>query len=148
MTQQSEEAAFYIFCDLRWSETGGKPTCPRCQNAKHYRLALRRKFICAKCGHHYSPTSGTAFSGHKISYTEIIAVIETIKGDMSSLEIARMTGLTAKTAYVLKKKIEEGVGCGFKILETPTSLKGYWQRGRKAKSDGHEKIQTQQGQED
>src|SRR5665648_565819 len=52
-----EEKAYETYCKLRWSETDGKPFCPRCGCVDAYRIPTRRKFKCAGCYHQYSVTS-------------------------------------------------------------------------------------------
>ena len=109
-----EEAAFTTFCDLRWSETDGKPVCPRCGCFEVFHITTRRKFKCknAGCYHQFSPTSGTIFASRKMAYVDLLAAILIIvngaKG-VSALQLARDIDCQHKTAFVLAHKLREAM---------------------------------------
>jgi transposase-like protein len=109
-----EEAAFGTFCKLRWTETDGKPVCPRCGGLDAYTITTRRKFKCknAGCYHQFSPTSGTIFSSRKMAYVDLLASILTVvngaKG-ISALQLARDIDCQHKTAFVMCHKLREAM---------------------------------------
>jgi hypothetical protein len=73
--QMGEEAAYNLFCQLRWPETDGEAFCPRCGCTESYKIKSRRQFECKACKHHYSVSSGTIFANRKLSYTDLLAAI-------------------------------------------------------------------------
>ena len=107
-----EEKAFATFCDMRWADTDGEPTCPKCGCVESYKITTRRQFKCKACHAQYSPTSGTILSNRKMSYVSLLAAIclfvNAVKG-ISSLQLARDIGCHAKTAWVLAHKLREAM---------------------------------------
>lgn len=53
-----EEKAFEVFCKMRWPQTDGNATCPKCGCVDTYFLKTRRSFKCAACYAQFSATSG------------------------------------------------------------------------------------------
>ncbi len=68
-----------VFLRLRWPDTDGKPTCPRCGCAICYacrRPAGHLRWRCKACRHDFSITSGTLFAWHKLPLrTYLLAVV-------------------------------------------------------------------------
>lgn len=110
-----EDAAYGMFCSLRWPETEGEPVCTRCGCCDAYSIPTRRKFQCKACKHQYSVTSGTIFASRKLSFTDILAAIVLFvngaKG-VSALQVSRDLDVQYKTAYVLCHKLREAMGNG------------------------------------
>lgn len=107
-----EEAAYATFCELRWTETNGKPVCPHCGCLDAYEIKSRRRFECAGCGKQYSVTSGTIFHSRKKSFTDLLAavcIIANAAKGLSALQLARDLDCQAKTAFVLCHKIREAM---------------------------------------
>lgn len=109
---EGEDAAYHLFCRLRWPETGGAPICPRCCARAAYGLATRRRFKCKACYHQFSVTSGTIFASRKLAFVDLLGAIAILvngaKG-VSALQLSRCTGLSYKTAFVLAHKIREAL---------------------------------------
>lgn len=107
-----EDAAYALFCSLRWQETEGEPVCSRCGGVAPYGIPSRRKFQCKACGYQFSVTSGTMFAGHKMTFTDLLAAIVLFvngaKG-VSALQISRDLDCQYKTAYVLCQKLREAM---------------------------------------
>ncbi len=107
-----EDAAYGIFCRMRWAETDGAPVCPRCGGLKSYDVKGRRKFKCAGCAHQFSVTSGTIFASRKMAFTDLCAAIvlcvNAVKG-LSALQLGRDIDCQYKTAWVLAHKLREAL---------------------------------------
>jgi transposase-like protein len=131
-----EDAAYQTFCTLRWSETDGKPVCPRCGGLDAYTIATRRKFKCknAGCYHQFSPTSGTIFASRKMAYVDLLAAICMIvngaKG-ISALQLARDIDCQHKTAFVLSHKLREAMASELngEILDGVVEVDGMYSGG-------------------
>ena len=114
--RMGEDAAYGLFCEMRWPETDGEPVCPRCGCADAYFLKTRRKYKCTACYHQYSVTSGTIFASRKLSFTDLLAAIVLFvngaKG-MSALQASRDLDVQYKTAFVLFHKLREAMATEF-----------------------------------
>lgn len=110
--QMGEEAAYNLFCQLRWPETDGEAFCPRCGCTESYKIKSRRQFECKACKHHYSVSSGTIFANRKLSYTDLLAAIVIFvngaKG-VAALQLSRDLDCQYKTAFVLTHKLREAM---------------------------------------
>lgn len=110
--QSGEDAAYAMFCALRWPQSDGAPRCTRCNCEKVYHLTTRRKFKCAACHHQFSVTSGTIFASRKLSFVDLLAAIclfvNAAKG-VSALQLARDLDVQYKTAFVLAHKLREAL---------------------------------------
>ncbi len=107
-----EEAAYNLFCQMRWPETEGEAVCPRCGCVETYDIATRRRFKCVACYHQFSVTSGTIFASRKLSYTDLLAAIVIFvngaKG-VAALQLSRDLDCQYKTAFVLTHKLREAM---------------------------------------
>ena len=114
--RMGEDAAYGLFCEMRWPETDGEAVCPRCGCADSYFLKSRRKYKCTACYHQYSVTSGTIFASRKLSFTDLLAAIVLFvngaKG-MSALQASRDLDIQYKTAFVLFHKLREAMAQEF-----------------------------------
>lgn len=110
--QMGEEAAYNLFCQMRWPETDGEAFCPRCGCTESYKIKSRRQFECKACKHHYSVSSGTIFANRKLSYTDLLAAIVIFvngaKG-VAALQLSRDLDCQYKTAFVLTHKLREAM---------------------------------------
>ncbi|MEZ5695386.1 MAG: IS1595 family transposase [Sphingomonadaceae bacterium] len=110
--RMGEDAAYGLFCEMRWPDTDGEPICPRCGCDDAYHISTRRKFKCVACYHQYSVTSGTIFASRKLSFTDLLAAIVLFvngaKG-MSALQASRDLDIQYKTAFVLFHKLREAM---------------------------------------
>lgn len=110
--RMGEDAAYGVFCDLRWPETDGEPVCPRCGCTEAYAISTRRKFKCIACHHQFSVTSGTIFASRKLSFTDLLAaVVLFVNGakGLSALQASRDLDVQYKTAFVLFHKLREAM---------------------------------------
>jgi transposase-like protein len=107
-----EEAAYNLFCQMRWTETDGVAYCPRCGCTETYSIKSRRQFECKACKHHFSVSSGTIFANRKLSYTDLLAAIVIFvngaKG-IAALQLSRDLDCQYKTAFVLTHKLREAM---------------------------------------
>jgi transposase-like protein len=107
-----EEAAYNLFCQMRWPETEGVAYCPRCGCTETYAIKSRRQFECKACKHHFSVSSGTIFANRKLSYTDLLAAIVIFvngaKG-VAALQLSRDLDCQYKTAFVLTHKLREAM---------------------------------------
>lgn len=114
--RMGEDAAYGLFCEMRWPETDGEPICPRCGCTEAYHISTRRKFKCVACYHQFSVTSGTIFASRKLSFTDLLAAIVLFvngaKG-MSALQASRDLDVQYKTAFVLFHKLREAMAREF-----------------------------------
>ena len=110
--QMGEEAAYNLFCQMRWTETDGVAYCPRCGCTETYVIKSRRQFECKACKHHFSVSSGTIFANRKLSYTDLLAAIvifvNVAKG-VAALQLSRDLDCQYKTAFVLTHKLREAM---------------------------------------
>jgi transposase-like protein len=110
--QMGEEKAYETFKDLRFAETDGEPTCPRCGCVETYKNAKRRNFQCVACKHQFTVTSGTIFANRKMSFTDLLAAIMIFvngaKG-VAALQLSRDLDCQYKTAFVLSHKLREAM---------------------------------------
>jgi transposase-like protein len=70
-----EDAAYAMFCEMRWPETNGEAVCPQCNHDEAYTITTRRKFKCKACHHQFSLTSGTIFASRKMDFVDLLAAI-------------------------------------------------------------------------
>ena len=110
--QMGEEAAYNLFCQMRWNETDGDAYCPRCGCTETYVIKSRRQFECKACKHHFSVSSGTIFANRKMTYTDLLAAIVIFvngaKG-VAALQLSRDLDCQYKTAFVLTHKLREAM---------------------------------------
>jgi transposase-like protein len=110
--QMGEDAAYNLFCQMRWTETDGVAYCPRCGCTETYTIKSRRQFECKACKHHFSVSSGTIFANRKLSYTDLLAAIVIFvngaKG-VAALQLSRDLDCQYKTAFVLTHKLREAM---------------------------------------
>ena len=112
IARMTEKQAETMFRKVRWSDTNGKPLCPRCGSLSHYNLATRKVYKCKDCSKQYSVTSGTLFAAHKLplrTYLLAIALFVNEVKDMSALKLSRELNIQYKTAFVLLHKFREAL---------------------------------------
>ena len=120
-----EEAAYQMFCEMRWPETNGEAVCPRCGHDETYQITTRRKFKCKACSHQFSVTSGTIFASRKMDFVDLLAAICIIvngaKG-ISMIQLSRDLDCQYKTAFVLAHKLREAMA---QEVQTGEALQGH-----------------------
>ena len=108
----SDDEAFDLFKQSRWSDNDGDAVCPRCGLKEHYWLGTRKQWRCKSCNHSFSVTSGTIFANHKMplrNYLAAIAIYSNAAKGMSALQLSRDLDVQYKTAFVLAHKIRESL---------------------------------------
>jgi hypothetical protein len=113
--RMTDAEAETMFRKVRWPSTDGAPVCQKCGglDAYEYRRATGALcFECRACKAHFSITSGTLFTSHKLplkAYLGAIAIFcNEVKGK-SMLAMSRDLGLAYKTAFVLCHKMREAM---------------------------------------
>jgi transposase-like protein len=100
----TEEQCHEALVTLRWS---GGFICPKCGGKHHCYLEKRKLFQCNKCHHQTSVSAGTIYHGSQTALTKWFLVsffLTQSKNSISTLELARFTGLTWKTANRIRHK--------------------------------------------
>ncbi len=94
---------------------GLRHTCRKCgvEDATFHRLANRKAYTCAHCGHHVYPCAGTIFQDSRTPLTvwfyAIYLFVATRHG-VSGKELQRQLGVTYKTAYRIGMQIRKLIG--------------------------------------
>lgn len=89
-------SAYESFLRFRWPPNGD-PICPRCDGAEIYIYKSRRIFKCRACNAQFSSTTGTMFSGRKLSFPQIIEVLE--RKQESMLQFSKRIGVQYRTSW-------------------------------------------------
>lgn len=107
-----EDACWNHLRHARWGNTEFE--CPACGETEHWGLIKTRKlFECYQCGKQTSVTAGTILQDTKLPLTTWFLaayLILTTKKGFSTLELARKTGVSDKTAWFLHHKITSVLG--------------------------------------
>jgi transposase-like protein len=132
--RMSDEEAEAAFKAIRWSESNGKPYCPKCgctivydcrrkpssKEAAKGRTLGPERWRCKACRHSFSITSGTIFASHKLPFQTYLAAIvlfcNEVKGK-SMLALSRALDVQYKTAFVLAHKMRESISSEVRVLE-------------------------------
>ena len=118
-----EEAAYEMFCKMRWAD--GEAVCPDCGCCETYKITTRRKFKCKACGPQFSVTSGTNFASRKMAFVDLLAAIcitvNASKG-LFMVQLSRDLDCQYKTAFVLAHKLREAMALE---VQTGEMLKGH-----------------------
>ena len=90
---------------------GTRFVCSTCgKEATHHKLATRRTFVCAACGHHVNPTAGTILQDTRtplVSWFYAMYLFCTTRHGVSGKELQRQLGVTYKTAYRIGQQIRD-----------------------------------------
>lgn len=112
IVSMSEDEALQVMRDVRWSETKGRPACPKCGSEAAYTIRSRRQWRCKSCGHTYSVTSGTVFADHKLPlriYLLAILIFTNAVKSLSALQLSRDLNVHYRTAYRLAQILRESL---------------------------------------
>jgi transposase-like protein len=96
--------------DLRWP-TGFQ--CSHCGHNHGYCVASLDRYECAQCHRQSSVLSGTLFHATKLPLTKwfwAIYWVSSDKGGISALRLAKLIGVTWRTAYRLLGKLRTAMG--------------------------------------
>lgn len=101
-----------LFQQIRWSETDGKPTCPKCKHAETWRLENQRRWKCKGCHHQFTVMSSTILASKQMDTREVFRAARMFammpKG-MSAIAISHDLGCDYQTAWVLEHKFREAM---------------------------------------
>ena len=102
-----EAAAQVIFEHRRWGDT---PYCPHCGSldTRETKDHKPMKFRCRDCRDHFSVRTGTVLAESKVSLRKwlmAIYMLHTSRKGVSSVQMAKMLGVTQKTAWFLDHRI-------------------------------------------
>ena len=90
---------------------GTRFECSACgKNSTHHKLATRRTYVCASCGHHVNPTAGTILHDTRtplVSWFYAMFLFCTTRHGVSGKELQRQLGVTYKTAYRMGQQIRD-----------------------------------------
>jgi transposase-like protein/predicted RNA-binding Zn-ribbon protein involved in translation (DUF1610 family) len=91
---------------------GTRFDCPKCGtvDATFHKLAKRRTFVCASCGHHVNPTANTILHDTRtplVSWFYAMYLFCTTRHGVSGKELQRQLGVTYKTAYRIGQQIRD-----------------------------------------
>lgn len=105
--QFPDEASCRAFIEQeRWG--GGVPICPRCGDAKTYRIAGTMGFKCSGCKERFSVRTGTPMERSKIPLQKwllAIYILTTAPKGISSVQLAKALNVTQPTAWFLEQRI-------------------------------------------
>jgi transposase-like protein len=113
VARMSDEEALVKFVEIRWSDNGGQPYCPRCGSVSIYSFRCRPIWRCKECGRQFSATSQTLFHSRKLpprDYLLAIAIFANGAKGHSALQLSRDLDCQYKTAFVLAHKLREAMG--------------------------------------
>lgn len=130
----SDDACLAHIMDVRY---GLRHICQACGvDATFHRLANRKAYSCAQCGHHVYPCAGTVFQDSRTSlqlWFYAIYQFVTTRHGVSGKELQRSLGVTYKTAWrmghqirILMAKVD-----GFEMLKGHVELDEAYVGGRR-----------------
>jgi transposase-like protein/DNA-directed RNA polymerase subunit RPC12/RpoP len=90
---------------------GTRFECQSCgKESSHHKLAKRRTYVCASCGHHVNPTANTILHDTRtplVSWFYAMYLFCTTRHGVSGKELQRQLGVTYKTAYRIGQQIRD-----------------------------------------
>lgn len=93
---------------------GTRFVCTSCgKESPHHKLATRRTYVCASCGHHVNPTANTILHDTRtplVSWFYAMYLFCTTRHGVSGKELQRQLGVTYKTAYRIGQHIRDLMG--------------------------------------
>lgn len=105
----NEQVCRDYLATLRWGKDG-VPCCPFCGVVGAYSIEAGKRYKCKECHKKFSVTVGTIFENTKLPlrvwFTAIYLACNTSKG-CSSVNLAKLTGTTQKTAWFVLCRIRE-----------------------------------------
>jgi transposase-like protein len=95
---------------LRWPEGF---QCPHCGHDHGWLVSSRSIYECSQCHRQCSVTAGTLFHASKVSLTKwfwAIYWVSSDKGSVSALRLAKLLGLSWRTAHKMLRKLRTAMG--------------------------------------
>jgi transposase-like protein len=108
METMDEETCKNELFRIRWPQGF---SCARCGGTRYYPVSGRDQYECANCGRQFSITGGTFMHKSRLplhKWFEAAALYNAGPG-ISAAEFARKLELTKPTAWLLLKKIRQGL---------------------------------------
>lgn len=111
--------------------------CAKCGvDSSHHRIATRKCYSCASCGHHVYPCAGTIFEDSRTSLQSwfyAIFLFVTTRHGVSGKELQRTLGVTYKTAWRMGQQIRQlmAKANGFEALAGHVELDEAYVGGRR-----------------
>jgi transposase-like protein len=105
----TDEACRRAIFEHRWPDGF---VCPRCGQRRAWYLARRGLYECAACHYQGSLTAGTIFHYSRTDLRKwllAIWLLASTKKAPSAAELARQLGVTAKTAWLMRRKISHAM---------------------------------------
>src|SRR5579872_5963281 len=115
-----EDACLNHIMEVRY---GLRHTCAACGvEGTFHKLANRRAFSCAHCGHHVYPTANTVFQDTRTPlqvWFYAIYLFVTTRHGVSGKELERTLGITYKTAWRMGQQIRTlmAKADGFELMQ-------------------------------
>ena len=106
----SEQACLKRLVQLRWPQGF---QCPKCGHDHGYYTASRGHYECAACHHQSSVTSGTLLHATKLPLVKwfwAIYWVASDKGSISALRLAKLIGVTWRSAFRMLRKLRTAMG--------------------------------------
>lgn len=97
---------------MRWA---GTPVCDRCGRTEHSYLSTRRLWKCKACKRQFSVKVGTIFEDSPLGldkWLPAVWLIANSKNGISSHELARLLGVTQKSAWFMLHRIRLAMQAG------------------------------------
>lgn len=105
----NDDACLAHIMDVRFG--GTRFVCASCgKESTHHKLAARRTYVCANCGHHVNPTANTILHDTRtplVSWFYAMYLFCTTRHGVSGKELQRQLGVTYKTAYRIGQQIRD-----------------------------------------
>ncbi len=108
----TEDACRRAIFEHRWPEGF---SCPRCGHRHAWHLSGRDLYECARCHYQGSLTAGTVLARTRTDLRKwflAVWLLASTKKAPSAAELARQLGVTAKTAWLLRRKITHAMARG------------------------------------
>ncbi|HWP27263.1 MAG TPA: IS1595 family transposase [Xanthobacteraceae bacterium] len=130
-----EDACLNHIMEVRY---GLRHVCAACGvEGTFHKLANRRAFSCAHCGHHVYPTAGTIFQDTRTPlqvWFYAIYLFVTTRHGVSGKELQRALGVTYKTAWRMGQQIRTlmAKADGFEMMKGHVEIDEAYIGGRRA----------------
>ena len=124
--EMDESKALELICRLRWPRTGGRATCPFCEETETYLDDRnRRVWVCKTCKKRFKVFSLTPFSGRKLSYRQVLYLLLAIKGGGPGVVLGSVfSGYDRRSLDEVILTIREHIGPDLVIPTLPSFKRG------------------------
>ncbi|MDW3206134.1 MAG: IS1595 family transposase [Alphaproteobacteria bacterium] len=129
-----DDACLHHVMEVRY---GARHECEACgKESTFHRIAKRKAYACAACGHHIYPCAGTIFEDSRTSlqlWFYAIYLFVTTRHGVSGKELQRSLGVTYKTAWRMGQQIRKLMGDAdnFEMLRGHVELDEAYVGGRR-----------------